>query len=88
MDEQVRHLLSQAVEQSTLQDAGPYTNPKSWGVYEIMPCERIVNKRFRIGNHPVRKQELEREFPSVQIIAHFMSRTLAEKLSAALNAAR
>lgn len=88
MDENIRQLLLQAVDPSRLKDAGPYTNPKTWGVYKILPAVSTINKRFRIGNHPVRKQELEREFTSVQIIGLFTSRILAEQLSTLLNAER
>ena len=86
MDRRVSELLSQAVQQSTLRSAGTYTNPRSWGVYEVEPAQPVATKRFRIGNHPVRQQELEREFGTVQRIALFTSRSLAEQLSAILNA--
>lgn len=86
MDENITRLLLQAVDPSILKDAGPYTNPKTWGVYKILPGASTINKRFRFGNHPIRKQELEREFTSVQVIGLFTSRTLAEQLSTFLNA--
>ena len=88
MDQRVSELLSRAVQQSTLRIAGPYTNPRSWGVYEIEHAQPGATKRFRIGNHPVRQQELEREFGTVRRIALFTSRPLAEQLSAILNTER
>ena len=39
-----------------------------------------------MGNHPVRQQELEREFGKVERVALFVSRSVAEELSALLNA--
>lgn len=88
MDQRVSELLSLAVQQSMLRIAGAYTNPRSWGVYEVDPAQPVATKRFRIGNHPVRQHELEREFGTVRRIALFTSRTLAEQLSAILNTKR
>ncbi len=86
MNQRIEVLLSHAVELSTLHVIGSYTSPKSWGVYEVEPRTTAATKRFRIGNHPVRQHELEREFMAVRNVALFTDRSLAEELASLLNA--
>jgi hypothetical protein len=81
-------LLAMAVSERSLTVQGRYTSPPSWGVYRIEPDKRSASRRFRIGNHPVREQELRAEFGSVQVIALFTSRELAVELAALRNADR
>ena len=58
-----RCLLEQAVTERDFVVEGSYTNPPTWGVYEIEPPENgRSTRRFRIGNHPNRQRELEVEF--------------------------
>lgn len=66
---------------------GSYTSPKTWGVYRIdPPRDAIPTKSYRIGNHPMRHRELEREFGRASVEALFKSRAQAEELAALLNA--
>jgi hypothetical protein len=87
-DKRVEGLLDQAVDPSTLTADGNLTLPRSWGVYELHMTRGSSVRRFRIGNYPVRHQELEREFGLVRTIAVFTSRTTAEELQRLLNAPR
>ena len=78
------HLLMTAVNQKILRFVGNLTEPRSYGVYEI---ERggSAGKRFRFGNHPVRLNELERDFGSCSIKAVFLKRDRAKALADYLN---
>lgn len=79
---QLRELLAKAVEPSSVVVKGQYTSPRTWGVYEL-PAESTT--RFRFGNHPVRQQELVREFGTARLEALFTSRPLALQLAFLLN---
>jgi hypothetical protein len=60
-----------------------YTIPRSFGVYEI---QSVINtKRFRFGNHPVRENELIREFETIKRIGLFLDRADAKALTNFLN---
>ena len=63
---------------------GRYTTPRSFGVYEL-PSSVSGTPRFRFGNHPVRRHELEREFGSCELMHLFLERTDAVAMAAALN---
>jgi len=81
-----RCLLEQAVTERDFVVEGSYTNPPTWGVYEIEPPENgRSTRRFRIGNHPNRQRELELEFGRASRIALFLSRHLAVDLERLLN---
>ena len=80
-------LLGQTVRPSSLTPAGPYTVPRSWGVYQLH-AEPGRSQRFRYGNHPVRQLELEREFGRVACVGLFTSRPLAVELAQLYNANR
>lgn len=60
-----------------------YTNPRTYGVYEIV--DTTNSKRFRYGNHPVRENELIREFENVKQCALFPKREDAKAYSDYLN---
>lgn len=60
-----------------------YTNPRTFGVYEI--TDTNDSKRFRFGNHPVREKELIREFENVNRIGLFLDRKDAKSLAKYLN---
>ncbi|MEO5698840.1 MAG: hypothetical protein ABIQ60_17095 [Burkholderiaceae bacterium] len=79
-------ILAMACKQETLVIEGPYTRPRSWGVYVVTSEKPTATKLHRIGNHPVRERELRREFPVVQQVALFTARALAEELAALYNA--
>jgi len=81
-------LLAQAVPERSLTVQGPYTSPRSWGVYRIEPDTSSATRRYRLGNHPVRERELRAEFGRVQLLALFTSRELAVELAALYNVER
>lgn len=84
-----RSILQQAVSPASVQPDGYLTRPRTWGVYKVPSTRGSSSTRsYRIGNHPVRGKELEREFGSVEQLAIFTSRGLAEELARLLNAAR
>ena len=82
---QVRDRLAKAIEPSSVVIIGKCTRPRSWGVYEIEPPNEAATARFRMGNHPVRQQELAREFGKARLAALFRSRPSALQLAALLN---
>lgn len=80
------HLLSKAIpEQAVESDTKNknYTNPRTFGVYEIDIS--TAAKKFRYGNHPVRENELMREFGKVKRYSLFLRRDDAKALSDYLN---
>lgn len=60
-----------------------YTIPRTYGVYQVLKTTNA--KRFRFGNHPVRENELIREFESIKRIAIFLQREDAKALADFLN---
>jgi len=84
-----KQLLASAVEPSSVEPDGSYTNPKTWGVYQVEQFR--AGKRghgFHMGNHPVRHQELVREFGEAKLVALFEARVDAEELKYLLNSGR
>jgi hypothetical protein len=82
----VEVILQSAISSQSIVQVGSYTEPRTWGVYQLKPSPKNVTKKiFRIGNHPVRKNELERDFGAVELIALFSSRYLADELATILN---
>lgn len=59
-----------------------YTIPRTYGVYEIPTTD---SRRFRFGNHPVRENELSREFGGVKRTAVFLDREDARDFAKLLN---
>lgn len=79
-------LLQRAVDQSILAtEKGKLTVPRGWGVYELATAPG-VGRRFRFGNHPVRYDELVREFGKVSVLGIFTSRADADALQKLKNA--
>ena len=62
-----------------------YTTPRTFGVYEL-PQSAGGTRRFRFGNHPVRQQELEREFGQCTLIGTYEQRAKALAEAAKRNA--
>lgn len=84
-----KELLGKAIEQSAVKPDGPYTGPKTWGVYEVERLrEGKRGKGFHFGNHPVRHTELVRQFGEAQLVALFEARIDAEELAYLLNGKR
>ncbi len=76
-----KELLNRAVPPHTLDADGSYAIPRSFGVYEVKEAAR----RFHFGNHPIRHQELAREYGDCRLVATFLLRDEAEQLSFLLN---
>lgn len=65
-----------------------YTIPRTYGVYHLSAAkESISTKSFRYGNHPIRMQELQREFGSVKLVALYTNRNIATQHAAHANKA-
>lgn len=77
-------LLSLAISPSSVQVVGRYTIPKSYGVYRLKGSSSI-SRRVRFGNHPVREEELAREYDTTEIVALFLEREHAKELASLLN---
>lgn len=83
---EVKALLKSAISEQSIERVGLYTEPRTWGVYQLRASPNEGTKKiFRIGNHPVRKNELERDFGAVELVALFTSRYLANELATILN---
>jgi len=76
-----QELLGKAVSSAALVLAGRYTRPASWGVYKVLSKEEATTKPYRTGNHPVRYEELRREFKHIEVVALFTERALATELA-------
>lgn len=85
----LKSLLAKSIDPSSVRPDGQYTNPKTWGVYEV---ERLLDgkrgKGFHFGNHPIRQQELIRQFGEAKAKALYMSRIDAEEVAYLLNGGR
>ncbi|CAN5369436.1 hypothetical protein BH10PSE16_BH10PSE16_02620 [soil metagenome] len=77
-------ICQRAINPGCVSPAGPLTSPRSWGVYQL-PGTSGSTRQFRFGNHPVRMQELEREFGACQLVYLFLARPDAVSVAAALN---
>lgn len=79
-------LLSKSVSEKSIQidpENKNYTIPRTYGVYEILSTTNT--KRYRFGNHPIRENELIREFESIKQICIFLEREDAKVLADLLN---
>ncbi|MDQ3634040.1 MAG: hypothetical protein M3405_05955 [Acidobacteriota bacterium] len=86
MSEKERLLEKSIPEKSVRSDSSNknYTNPRTYGVYEILKTN--YSKKYRFGNHPVRENELIRKFGNnVKGIGLFLDREDAKKLTSYLN---
>lgn len=81
---QIDVLISRSVDTGLFPINGIYTNPKSYGVYELINTLDI-NKKYRHGNHPIRLKELVREFGDCKVTATFLNRADAILLTQLLN---
>lgn len=80
----IEDLKSRSVDTDLFPINGIYTNPKSYGVYELINSHD-VNKKYRHGNHPIRLKELVREFGDCKVTATFLNRDDATLLTKLLN---
>ena len=80
----IEKLAGRAISSRDVRPSGSLTEPRSFGVYEL-PSSVSGTRRFRLGNHPVRLSELEREFGSCKLLYLFRQRTDALAMASALN---
>jgi len=80
----IEKLASRAIPPQDVKPSGSLTSPRSFGVYEL-PSSVLGTRRFRLGNHPVRLQELEREFGSCKLLYLFRQRPDAVAMASALS---
>jgi len=82
----LKSLLAKSIELSSIRPDGRYTNPRTWGVYQV---ERLLDgnrvKDFHFGNHPVRQQELIRQYGEAQLVYLYEARIDAEAVADLLN---
>jgi hypothetical protein len=83
-EDRIKKLLSKAVSFDSVKIVGRYTKPPTYGVYDV----EGEGHRYRFGNHPVRKDELNRLHSNVSVIAIFKERDDAKKLASLLNKER
>ena len=84
MSAAIEGALGREVRRTDVTMIGQLTRPRSYGVYRL-PQDCGATRGFRFGNHPVRQQELEREFGHCELRHLFRSRTDAATVAKALN---
>ena len=83
----LRSFEKRAIDPNVVERDGPYTKPRTWGVYEV-PLPRPTGDRgfvYYSGNHPVRQYELQREHGAAELVLLFPSKTDADDLKLLLN---
>lgn len=80
----MKKLEARAISPRSVRPDGHLTLPRSYGVYELSGNIRNT-RRFRYGNHPVRRQELERQFGACKLLYLFGTRADAAEMAAACN---
>lgn len=84
MEDPIQVIIRRAVNPSSVRVTGGLTHPRSYGVY-ILPANCGATRRYRFGNHPVRMQELDREFKHCALKHLFLYRADAMALASVLN---
>jgi hypothetical protein len=77
-------LIGLAISPGEVRADGQLTSPRSYGVYQL-PQSVNGTRLFRLGNHPVRLYELEREFGACQLVHLFRQRSHAVAAAEILN---
>jgi hypothetical protein len=77
-------LLERAVMPYTVTRSGRYTQPRSYGVYELGEPS-AGTARYHFGNHVVRLRELQHTHGRANLFALFLDREDAEELCRILN---
>lgn len=82
----IETLMARASDPASIASDGKYTQPRTWGVYEVERLVRGVRAPYwHFGNHPVRQEELIREYGHARLVGLFTSRADAEELRYVLN---
>jgi hypothetical protein len=84
MTDSIQTIIRRAVNPADIRADGRYTDPLTYGVYQL-PYASASASRFHQGNHPVRLQELEREFGACTLSFLFLSKEDAKAVASALN---
>jgi hypothetical protein len=84
--DRLKALIAKSLDPSSVKSDGRYTSPRTWGVYQV---KRLPDsKRFRFGNHPVRQQELIRQYGEVRLVELYKARIDAKEAAYLLNGGR
>ena len=82
----LKDIQSRAVSPASVQVDGNYTHPRTWGVYKVHPSANgVPGEAYRMGNHPVRRAELEREYGAAKLLHLFTFRADAMQMKSLLN---
>lgn len=84
MTDTLAQIVRRAIDPADVREEGTHTDPRSYGVYQL-PHDTAALSRFHFGNHPVRMQELERQFGSCTLTYLFEGRDDAEEVARTLN---
>lgn len=84
MNDDASTLEARAISPRDVRPDGPLTLPRSYGVYALPPSVSGT-RRIRFGNHPVRLDELAREFGACTLRYLFLHRADAAAMAALLN---
>jgi hypothetical protein len=77
-------LLNRSISPGGVRVDGKYTVTRSYGVYRLS-ASTGRRREYRFGNHPVRLEELIREYGAARLEALFADREDAMELAAILN---
>jgi hypothetical protein len=77
-------LIRRSVDPSAVRVVGQYTIPRTYGVYRLRASPGR-GREYRLGNHPVRHQELVRDYGAADLKWLFYDRADAVELAALLN---
>ena len=82
--ESIESIMRRAIGSNRFRIEGNYTAPRSFGVYRLTG-QGDIGKKFRFGNHPVRMNELLRDYRACDIEGIFLDRSDAKTLASLLN---
>ncbi len=80
----IQAIIQYSIPQNIVRTIGRHTSPRSYGVYELPPTAKDT-RRYRFGNHPIRQEELIREFGNCKLAYLFPERHYAKTLADILN---
>jgi hypothetical protein len=84
MTDSIRAKIRRAINPADVRMDGRHTDPRTYGVYQL-PYGSASACRFHQGNHPIRMQELEKEFGACTLSFLFLYKEDAVAVASALN---
>jgi hypothetical protein len=84
IDDSAQAIIRREISPSSGKETGRYTDPRSYGVYKL-PANCGTTRRYRFGNHPVRRRELNLAYGPCKLMHLFLSREDAKALASMLN---